>query len=145
MGLTIETDLPGKTARKIYMDEEFLKFETNGGSFVYTVEGDCCSRSLFYDFVGVKHLLRNGPVTAVKEVDLEPDEKSKGDVESGELKIYGYALTTESPEFGEQTSVFSFRNYSNGYYGGWMEAADDREVSPEITDDVLETASVPSA
>ena len=62
----------------------------------------------------------------------------------GELiQKYGYAITTESEQFGEMTSVFSFRNSSNGYYGGWMYSTEDREVSPEITDDIIEAVSVP--
>lgn len=36
----------------------------------------------------------------------------------------GYRLTTVHPKFGEVSSVFSFRNVSNGYYGGWIEPVD---------------------
>jgi hypothetical protein len=55
--------------------------------------------------------------------------------------VYGYSITLEPKEndyYGERTAVFSFRNESNGYYGGWIEKTEDREVLPEITEDVLE-------
>jgi hypothetical protein len=139
--------LVGKKIIRIFINEDYLKFETDGGPFVFRVEGDCCSRSVFYDLIGTKKLLENGPVLAVKELELgdgeEKDDRKK-DYHDSAISLYGYAITTEHPEFGEQTSVFSFRNYSNGYYGGWMEAASDREVFPEVTDDVLETVPVPS-
>lgn len=126
--------LVGKTVKKIFMNPEFLKFETDDGNFCFGVEGDCCSNSYFYDFYGVKNLLENGKITEVKEVSLDSHELSYGDL----IQCYGFQLTTEHPEFGPVTSVFSFRNHSNGYYGGWMHDVPDREVLPEITDDVIE-------
>ena len=141
--------LVGKKVKRVFFNEDNLKFETEDGNFTYGVEGDCCSSSYFYDFYGVKNLLNNGAITEVKEVDLHPDDiaKTKGDwstekdrkYEDDSIQVYGYQLTTISPEFGEVTSVVSFRNYSNGYYGGWMEEVSDREVLPEIFDDVIET------
>lgn len=133
------------------MNEEFLKFETDGGNFIFTVEGDCCSTSMFYDFIGVKKLLNGGRVTAVEEVPLEGKDifvkKERSSVmkdrkrEDDDIKVYGYRLTTEDPQFGEVSSVFSFRNYSNGYYGGEMVDTPINDLSlPEITDDIIETS-----
>lgn len=136
-------NLVGAKVERVFMNQDYLKFETDKGNFVFTVEGDCCSQSVFYDFIGVKKLLENGAITEIKEVELQPDEKERVNVDNGETKIYGYALTTVSPEFGEMTSVFSFRNYSNGYYGGWMNDSSDVNVSPEITDDVIEAVEKP--
>lgn len=133
-------DLVGKKILRIFMNEEYLKFTTDKGNIVYTVEGDCCSKSVFYDFIGVKKLLNNGPVVSVKEIPLEinNDEDKKKYQES--IQCYGYEIVTNDPEFGEVTSVFSFRNYSNGYYGGSLEEfKNDIEVTPEIFDDILET------
>lgn len=129
--------LVGKTIKKIFFNERNLKFETDDGNFCYGVDGDCCSDSVFYDFYGVKNLLNNGKVLSVKEVALTADDKEDKKMYQESMQAYGYQLTTESKEFGEVTSVFSFRNYSNGYYGGSLVVDTDKEVAPEITDDVI--------
>ena len=38
-----------------------------------------------------------------------------------EVQVYGYRITAEHPLFGPVSAVMSFRNTSNGYYGGWMD------------------------
>lgn len=133
-------DLVGKKVNKIFLNQSYLKFETNEGNFVYTVEGDCCSYSFFYDFYGVKNIL-GGKIKEIKTIELHPTDlfviPDKGDCTS----VYGYSITLESKEgdyYGESTAVFSFRNESNGYYGGWIEKCEDREVLPEINEDVIE-------
>ncbi|MCK5431426.1 MAG: hypothetical protein KAJ03_01715 [Gammaproteobacteria bacterium] len=140
-------ELIGKRIERIFYNERYLKFVTNDDDHVFTVEGDCCSTSMFYDFVGVKKLLGNGEVISVNEVELHPDDIIKGGCgmkdrkdSDEDIEVYGYAIVTKDPMFGEVTSVFSFRNYSNGYYGGWMESCNyDGKVLPEIFDDVVET------
>jgi len=140
-------DLVGKKINKIYLNEDYLKFETDEGNFVYTVLGDCCSSSLFYDFYGVKELLGKKVISvAEKELtadDIKQIEYSSSDKkgEHEDISVYGYQIFTEDKDLGERTSVFSFRNYSNGYYGGWMEKITDFPVFPEIIDDVIETQS----
>ena len=138
--------LIGKKINKIFLNSEYLKFETDQGNVLFEVYGDCCSHSYFYDFYGVKKLLQNGPVTDFKSIDLKEGDYNNWidpnkEYDYDYIQCYGYAITTVNPEFGEQTSVFSFRNKSNGYYGGsleWRDGGADLEVSPEITDDVLE-------
>lgn len=127
--------LIGKKVERIFMNETHLQFVTDQGAITYTVEGDCCSHSYFYDFIGVKKLLENGPIISVKEIDVGESEDNGGDY----IQKYGFSITTESEKFGEMTSVFSFRNSSNGYYGGRMEDSGNIDVSPEIFDDILET------
>ena len=150
--------LIGKKVKEIYMNEEFLKFVTDDGNIVFGVQGDCCSQSVFYDFYGVKKLFKNGAIKSAKKIDLEPDDikttedvykidgcKIQKDKKSYQesIKVYGYELVTEDEKLGEVTSVFSFRNYSNGNYGGYMNnVADDTEVKPQIFDDVTETVAV---
>jgi hypothetical protein len=142
--------LVGKKIEKIYMDEDSLTFVTDDGTFGFKVEGDCCSSSYFYDFYGVKNLLENGKVTEVKEVELHPTDIEKSGESTGEsgvqkdkknsdasIKVYGYQITTTSEKYGDVTSVFSFRNYNNGYYGGWMEEGTPNLNAPEITEDVI--------
>lgn len=130
----------GKKITAIYMDEDNLAFETDQGLVKYQVEGDCCSRSYFYDFYGVKNLLENGPVTAFEMVNLSPGDPeyrpetwqngvgwSEGEYE--DVKVYGYRFTTVHPQFGEVSSVVSFRNASNGYYGGDMQVLSNPTLS----------------
>jgi hypothetical protein len=136
-GEDLAKDLVGKTVHKILMSHDYLEFDTSGGTFVYTVEGDCCSQSYFYDFHGVDKLLAGNPVVSAKEIELaEPtDEDARnGDV----VAAYGFEIVTADPSFGDVTSVFSFRNDSNGYYGGWMHYTTARpEGLKELTRDEL--------
>ena len=133
-------DLVGKKVNKIFLNQQNLKFETDGGNLVYEVLGDCCSYSFFYDFYGIKNVIGH-KVKEVKTVELHPTYlfvvPDKGDV----TQVNGYAITVEPNEddyYGERTAVFSFRNESNGYYGGGISKIDDKEVLPEITEDVIE-------
>lgn len=137
----IDKALICKKIFKIFMNEDNLKFVTDQGNVVFSVDGDCCSRSVFYDFIGVKKLLNNGPIKAVEEISLTADEDKDTKQYQEAIQAYGYRIITEDKELGEVSSVFSFRNYSNGYYGGSMEICNDCEVSPEIFDDVIETVN----
>lgn len=141
----IDKSLIGNKVLKIYMNEDFLKFETDKGNVVFGVDGDCCSQSVFYDFIGVKKLIGNF-ITRIEEIELHPEDIIEVDGEQKDKKsyqesiqAYGYRLITEDKQLGEVSSVFSFRNYSNGYYGGSMRIEKDQEVKPEIFDDVIET------
>lgn len=140
-------NLVGTKIQRIFMDEERLTFLTDQGSRSYVVFGDCCSYSYFYDFHGVDKLLQNGPVVSTKQLDLEyPEDENalKGEY----VQAYGFEIVTEHPKWGEQTSVFSFRNDSNGYYGGelvrWdpitLDKWDDRR---ELFADILEVKELP--
>ncbi|MGV8131192.1 MAG: DUF7448 domain-containing protein [Candidatus Pacearchaeota archaeon] len=135
--------LIGKKVKRIFMNEDYLKFETDDGNICFGVSGGCCSISVFYDFYGVKKLLNNGKIKSICSVELTEDDKldKKPELHDSSIEKYGFSIVTEDPEFGDVTSVFSFRNYSNGYYGGSLESADDNlYVSPEIFDDVIETS-----
>ena len=129
--------LVGASVKKIFMDSQHLTFETDKGDIAFGVYGDCCSSSFFYDFYGVKNLLGNGVILEVKEKDLEEGER-KPHQNYDCISCYGIQITTESKEFGKVTSVFSFRNDSNGYYGGSLEHGEIYKDAPEITEDVEE-------
>lgn len=118
-------DLCGRIIQRIAMSHDYLQFDTDAGTFVYRVEGDCCSQSYFYDFHGVEKLLAGNPVVSAREIPL--DDPTDEDARNGDVVVaYGFEIVTNDPEFGEVTSVFSFRNDSNGYYGGWMCYTEDR-------------------
>ena len=127
-------EIIGKKINKIFIDSTYLRFETDHGSFSYKVSGDCCSSSYFHDFIGVEKLLKNGEIKLVEEIEM--DEVTDADDDQDCVQAYGYRLTTEDEKFGEVSSVLSFRNESNGYYGGSMGLVDSSpENLPEITTD----------
>lgn len=143
--------LIGARITAIYMGEDELVFDTDRGPVGYRVHGDCCSTSYFHDFYGVANLLAGEPVTAFTSVDLAPGdvgyrpetwEQGVGVIsrDAEEIEVYGYRLTTIHPTFGEVSAVFSFRNSSNGYYGGWMSLMNDPHLNlglRRITEDVI--------
>lgn len=127
--------LVGQNIAAVSMTEDDLTFTTSTGRvYTYGVEGDCCSTSYFHDLVGKEKLIENGPVVSVGAVDIDdPDEDDPYEV----VQAYGFEIVTEHPKWGEQTTVLSFRNSSNGYYGGWMRLsaiteADGTQLYPEV-------------
>jgi len=139
--------LIGSTLNKIFFSSDYLILETDKGTFTYSVKGECCSSSVFYDFIGVKKIL-NKKIVGVKEIVEDEEIKDENDYNlkkypdsfDDSIRIYGYRITVEDEKFGELSAVFSFRNYSNGYYGGEMyEYQGSIKNIPEIKDDVLET------
>jgi hypothetical protein len=144
---TLADSIVGRKIGAIYWSEDLLTFETDQGLVSYYVEGDCCSHSYFFDFYGVDRLI-GSRVTAFEAVNLAPGDpgylKTTWDVEGpddyyGDIKVYGYRFTTEHPTFGPVSSVLSFRNSSNGYYGGWMDPTEGvvRGDQKPITEDVI--------
>jgi hypothetical protein len=123
--------LTGKTVREIWMNRDYLTFVTDDGPTTFTVYGDCCSDSFFFDFYGVGNVI-DREVVAFEKVDLSPGDPGYHpetyEVENEgywvETEVYGYRLITEHERFGHVSAVLSFRNESNGYYGGWMEHTD---------------------
>ncbi|OBJ40261.1 hypothetical protein A5630_25255 [Mycolicibacterium mucogenicum] len=111
-------EIVGKKVLGVYISEEYLVLETDQGRVAFDVEGDCCSYSYFYDIVGADKLIANGPIVEVNELDLS-EQNHDANYES--IAVYGYEFVSEHPVWGEQTTVVSFRNASNGYYGGWMQ------------------------
>ena len=121
--------LVGKTIAKVFYSPDYLIFEDSEGiQHPYTVEGDCCSQSLFYDFFGIDVLI-GGTIKEIKSVPVTPSDiygngssyKDQASYDDS-IQVYGYQITVQPKEggynYGERTAVFSFRNYSNGYYGG---------------------------
>jgi len=132
----LHTKLVGKTIIAIYIKLDTLKFITDGGVVECFVDGDCCSDSFFYDFYGVKSILGR----KVKEV-IEVENMGNADTTCEDTQCYGYKIVVEDPVWLELTGVFSFRNESNGYYGGNMHVSDGNEVVEgftHVTDDILE-------
>jgi hypothetical protein len=147
----MEDAIVNKTVTGILMSEQFLTFETTKGKVTFGISADCCSRSYFFDFYGVEKLL-GSKIVRLERVELSPGDVGYHEstyavpvVEPGDegrysrTKVYGYRLITQHPLFGEVSSVFSFRNDSNGYYGGWMELTKDvnHAVQERLTADKI--------
>lgn len=115
-------EIVGATVTGIWFSDNLLTFETDRGLYSYFTNGSYGS-SYFADFHGVKHLYENGPIIAIEEIDLHPSDDAylppdaKGPREGDAVAVYGVRITTMHPVFHEVSSVFSFRNESNGYYG----------------------------
>lgn len=119
--------LKGLRVLEIYMSESYLTLITDQGPRSFYVEGDCCSCSEFYDFYGVEFLL-GSEIVEFEQVGLSPGDEgyrpstweTADEEEYLVTEVYGYRFTTIHPTFGPVSSVVSFRNTSNGYYGGYM-------------------------
>lgn len=138
----MENAIIGQTITGILMGEKQLVFETRNKPVKFMVSAGCCSQSYFFDFYGVKNLL-GSVVTKFERVELTagdvgyhaatydvPVAGEKGMERYSHTQVYGYRLITEHPVFGEVSSVFSFRNDSNGYYGGDMTLCEDDGNAP---------------
>lgn len=134
-------ELVGKKIKQIFMCEEAIRFVTDTGTLTYEVEGDCCSYSYMYDIYGVKNILGK-VVTGVKEVELKEGDRSFSTKhnDSDYLKCYGFQIFANDSEFGEMTCAFSFRNSSNGYYGGYIKNNNSFESDKfiEVTEDIVD-------
>jgi len=137
--------LIGQYIVAIYMNEDYLSFETERGDFfTFGVDADCCSTSVFYDFIGADKILKNKRIMAVNELDLRAAATDKKEYQEY-IQVYGYEIVTNDDKFGLQTSVVSFRNYSNGYYGGNLvycgeEMPDDLDLNRhKVTEDAYYT------
>lgn len=118
-------EIVGATVIGIWFADDLLTFETDKGLYTYYLH-EYGGGSYFADFYGVKHLYENGPIISIEEIDLLPsdpgylDPEAKGPRDGDAVAVYGVRITTMHPAFQEVSSVFSFRNESNGYYGSWI-------------------------
>lgn len=139
----IKNAIVGKTLRSIRYDDQHLFLIFDEDYLSLTVYGDCCSSSYFHDFYGVDRVM-NHKITDFTSIELDPTDlkaSHNGDV----VEVYGYKIVCEPGANdiyydGQPTAVFSFRNDSNGYYGGSLEAGGELDESvPAITKDVYST------
>jgi uncharacterized protein (TIGR02996 family) len=127
--------LIGRTIKQVRFDSngDCLMIDTDSGSIRYEVEGDCCSESWFYRFLNPENLI-NEKLLFVMEGrtdDIDPDD-GLGRQESE--SIYGYSLVTA-----KGICEITFRNSSNGYYGGWM-APTQIDTTPNESFQVLDSS-----
>ena len=131
-------DLVGRTVTEIYLGADDIVFVTAEGLVGGRVVGGCCSTSYLHDLIGFDKLIA-GPVVKVEEIDLGVIEGLENAYE--EVQSYGIKFVVDHPQWGEVTAALSFRNRSNGYYGGWMDHAEYGAVPSSlrrVTGDVLD-------
>lgn len=129
-GPIVLSALVGHQITEVWWSSEDVTFVTPDGNARYEVEGDCCSHSYLHDLIGLANLMA-GPVTQVEAVSLGEADLSCSCCRNGEcIEQYGYRIFTMHPHWGECTTVLSFRNDSNGYYGGSLERCALDDVQP---------------
>jgi hypothetical protein len=141
----IKKAIVGKRLTNIRFNEDNLILVFGDEYLSLGVDGDCCSTSYFYDFYGVAKVLGR-EVEDFKEIELDPTDLKAS--HNGEVvSVYGYKIVCKgNPDDyfdTTPTAVFSFRNDSNGYYGGSLEnGIDFSKGVPEITKDVYNTQEI---
>jgi hypothetical protein len=141
-------EMKGATIKEIRISPEYLHIATDRGGFLFVVTGDCCSESFFYDFIGVKNLLDH-EIVEIEQVELDhknTKNESNPDSWNGYIEYYGYRIIVEDTRYDRLSAVVSFRNFSNGYYGGEMEWVQESQEKIEaivdgltlLTQDILE-------
>ncbi len=128
----VKQDIIGERPVGIWISEDTLWIETESGKdFCYEVEGDCCSWSYFHDFIGANKILGR-KITEISQIHDDLPEGPDDDIDDWKcIEVYGYRFVVEDQILGEMTAVVSFRNESNGYYGGWMEGGLTDAAKPD--------------
>lgn len=110
--------LIGKTVKNLYLGEgaEEILFEcTDGTTYTYNTENDCCNAVWFSDLLGVEFLLYS-PIIDIIDKDLDAYyAKDWGGYNYDAIDFYGVTFKTYKGYFD-----LVFRNSHNGYYGGSM-------------------------
>jgi hypothetical protein len=118
---SIFSSLIGKKIYSVFINatENVIYFDCGPDMFIgYTALGDCCSESWIADIFHFSNLCEK--VLAVEEIPLDSYnvEDNRGRQEYDQ--VYGYRFITEQGQ-----AILSFRNSSNGFYGGWLEPLKD--------------------
>ena len=133
-----EADVPlGGRITEIGIDTQYLFINTEQGSVLMAALGGCCSNTMIHDIIGVKKVLNTGPLVSIRPTH-QASEACENYTEPWDdcVQNYGLEIVVDHPEYGEVTCVVSYRNNSNGYYGGYLKlAGSNRRNVPLITDD----------
>jgi hypothetical protein len=122
---THKETLAGLVLRSVSLDKgrDELRIETDTGRvIVFTVSGECCSRSW------IEHLESPGDIVGATVLDVI---EASGDTRPGEdltqfdvLQVYETRIRTDRGDI-----VLEYRNDSNGYYGGSLDLQSDTEAN----------------
>lgn len=100
-------------------DSSYLRIITNGDTFYFFAEGDCCSSSWFYRMKNIKALIGQ-EVIAIAEGDNSDINTDDGLTQQESDSAYSTLLLTR-----KGGTDITFRNSSNGYYGGTLVREDN--------------------
>lgn len=131
----------GKTITSIRGNRDCLVFTFNDHT-IYPLQtyGDCCSYTEIDSFLGADKLIGSKFVSS--DQDYTSAQEESNDYEY--VQHYEFKVVADHPQFGEVTALAAYRNTSNGYYGGHLEAIStenffsrygDKKLT-EFTDDV---------
>ena len=134
------SELEGRIVASISANTECINlYFEDGTSLGLVVSGDCCSHSYWHDLIGVNHLLEGARIVKCQEMllgerEIEPYCEY--------TKAYALKIVSEHPVWGEVTTIFAFRNDSNGYYGGECTVGPILDGTWPVTGDVLNVAEL---
>ncbi len=117
--------LAGETIKEVLLsgDGEYMAFVTEDDTFVFHMDGDCCSRSWVEHTSGL-HELIGKEVLRIGSVDMsEFDKRASEDEWDDFIRHYKEFLKTRAGQFD-----IEYRNSSNGYYGGEIYFCPGRSV-----------------
>lgn len=137
--------LIGRTVQSISADTKCINLTfVDGETIGLWVTGDCCSHAYWHDLIGVEHLLEGSRITDVVDLGLGTRDNEAIGLEGHQDETSAYALkiVSDHPTWGEVTTVFAYRNDSNGYYGGMCYIGDPSLTTRPITGNVLDVAEL---
>ncbi len=145
-------NLIGYTVNAVWInpDKTILAFEMNrdGGPLaLYRTEGDCCSKS-WIEHMENASTFKSVTVTDVEDIEMPEGTWTGSEEDRGELIQY-YGVKIKGIKMGSGFTVdgiyrtfevpaemmIEYRNESNGYYGGSIEAV-DKLLSISILEDL---------
>lgn len=115
--------LIGEVVTDFAIDSYKIWFKLEDGRvYECVVAGDCCSHSYFAEVVNLKSLISGSAIKDIVDMPLMDQEKLKTngrEMDVGYLvQVYGAKIYFEDKKL--KPTIISFRNASNGYYGGSM-------------------------
>jgi hypothetical protein len=135
--------LENNVLEKIAITSDKLGLKLGDKWLVIPVGGDCCSSSYYNDLFMLGNIIGK-KIVSIEEISLEGDKYKDKKLDYDLIQYYGLKFNAEDTEseFGTVSNnmVVSFRNESNGYYGGYIdtvyvsETFDGKEVVGDITD-----------
>jgi len=105
--------LDGKVIKnmKVADDQKALLIITDQGELIVKVDGDCCSDT-WIEAIETPALGFPAKVFHVENLDM-PEPEKRGEFEV--TTFYGCKIITDKGEI-----IIDYRNFSNGYYGGYL-------------------------
>jgi len=123
--------LVGRTIQSFQLNDERTELMFNmadGGKVLLETEADCCSET-WIEGIDNEDALVGGTIRLVEDIDMPGlgDVPSPNHPEAVDVVAY-YGMKIET---NRGTCVLDYRNSSNGYYGGWLNA---REIDRLVTE-----------